>query len=79
LYETSSIFFNLQQLSIFQSPAVDDYLLVPTRLLIEPMIGHCISGYINDFPTSGRDRIRPPTPKPVGASAATMVSLPRPP
>jgi hypothetical protein len=55
----------------------DDYLLVPTRLLIEPMIGHRIgSGHIDRgqklvVAASRKDEhvVARPTPKLVGASA----------
>jgi hypothetical protein len=57
------------------------------RLLIEPMIGYRIGSTVSDrgqklvVAASRKDEhvVAPPTPKLVAASAATMVSLPRPP
>jgi hypothetical protein len=78
LYELlSSYIFDLFNLLV---RAADDYLLVPTRLLIQPMIGHRISSGVSDrgqklvvaASRKGEHVVAPPTPKLVGAFAATM-------
>jgi hypothetical protein len=62
--------------------AADDYLLVPTRLLIEPMIGHRIGSIVSD---RGQKLVVAASRKVVDVRAAlltalkTNTSLPRPP